>query len=153
MLMRTFVRDIFHLICNCVICYRKQWEWVGGLEDEGIFHACWRCGADTMAIWRAGGRWGPNRESRLPLHTHTWSQVSVCVCVCVCVWRVTDREGFSTRNITSIKRVCLYDHLIHRHTSVSCLCLYNRTSDKKNELRNRSETVKRWQMERDVCDD
>lgn len=72
--------------------------------------------------------------------------------VCVCVERVTDKEGFSMRNITSIKRVCLDDHLIHLHTSVSCLCLYNRTSDKKMGWETE---VKQWNSDRwrETCND
>lgn len=80
----------------------------GGLKDVG------------SVVWAKGVVLTPRPSGRLVgaedlteradcylIHTPELRQASACVCV-----RETDREGVSTRNITDIKRGCLYGHLI-----------------------------------------
>lgn len=112
----------------------------------GVCRVGKRCGADTEAIWKDGGSWGPYRESRLPPHTHTpelrpASVYGIYMCMCVSERereRETraDREGVGTWNIAGMERACLYSHLIQLYMSVSEKWKWSE-KEKKREWENR----------------
>lgn len=146
MLIRNFVQDVFLIF---TFFFFLSAYFVAGHRGVGVggggggCRECRvgkRCGGDTMAIWKAGGRWRANRESRLSSHTHTWS-LSVYICVCV------DREGLSTLNNLLIKRRCSYGHLIQLCGSVSRLCSQQIISSGNGLRHTQIKCEGQWQME------
>ncbi len=124
----------------------------GGWKDVGS--VVW-CGADTMAIWKAGGRWGPNRESRLPPHhTHLISgqclRVCVCVCVCLCASVCVERERETERDwAQGILRISQGDvcmAISHISTYLSAACVYATDQVKGKWVEKWRKHAGQWQM-------
>lgn len=109
MLMRTFVQDIFHFICDCVLCYEEQGgvaRLVGGCRDDFM------CAEGVVLTPRPSG--GPvgaeDLTERADCHlicTPDLRPVTAALSVCALPERERERERFSTRNIMKIKSVCM----------------------------------------------